>query len=115
MERRRDIGVLQTVGWTKRNISSQIVSEVFVQTILGFLLGLAASVLTLAGIGSISLQTKLSTGLGNDLTTLSAPLQLSGSAIWEFFLLTLIISVALSFFLSGKLAGMKPVDNLRKI
>jgi putative ABC transport system permease protein len=115
MERRRDIGVLQTVGWTKRNISAQIVSEVFIQTILGFILGLAASALTLAAIGSISLQTRLSTGLGNDLTTLSAPLQLSGSAVWEFFLLTLIISVALSFFLSSKLAGMKPVDNLRKI
>ena len=114
MERRRDIGVLQTVGWTKRNISAQIVSEVFIQTILGFLLGLIASALTLVSMGSISLQTKLSTGLGNDLTTLSAPLQLSGSAVLEFFLLTLIISVALSFFLSGKLAGMKPVDNLRK-
>ena len=115
MERRRDIGILQTVGWTKRNISAQIVGEVFVQTILGFLLGLVASVLTLVSIGSISLQTRLSTGLGNDLTTLSAPLQLSGSAVWEFFLLTLIISIALSFFLSGKLAGMKPVDNLRKL
>jgi putative ABC transport system permease protein len=115
MERRRDIGVLQTVGWTKRNISAQIVSEVFIQTILGFILGLVASALTLVAIGSISLQTRLSTGLGNDLTTLSAPLQLSISAVWEFFLLTIIISVALSFFLSRKLAGTKPVDNLRKI
>jgi putative ABC transport system permease protein len=115
MERRRDIGVLQTVGWTKRDISAQIVSEVFVQTILGFILGLVVSALILVAVGSISVQTKLSTGLGNDLTTLSAPLQLSGSATGEFFLLTLIISVALSFFLSGKLAGMKPVDNLRKI
>jgi putative ABC transport system permease protein len=115
MERRRDIGVLQTVGWTKRDTSSQIVSEVFVQTLVGFILGLIASALTLLAIGSISLQTRLSTGLGNDLTTLSAPVQLSGSAVLEFFLLTLVISVALSFFLSGKLAGMKPVDNLRKI
>jgi putative ABC transport system permease protein len=115
MERRRDIGVLQTVGWTKRNISAQIVSEVFIQTILGFILGIAVSALILVAIGSISLQTKLSMGLGNDLTTLSAPLQLSDLAVWEFFLLTLIISVALSFYLSGKLAGMKPVDNLRKI
>ncbi|MGA9047844.1 MAG: ABC transporter permease [Dehalococcoidia bacterium] len=115
MERRKDIGVLQTVGWTKRDISAQITSEVFIQTILGFILGLVASALTLVAVGSISLQTRLSTGLGNDLTTLSAPLQLSGSAAWEFFLLTIIISIALSFFLSGKLAGMKPVDNLRKI
>ncbi len=115
MERRRDIGILQTVGWTKGNISAQIVSEVFVQTILGFLMGLAASALILVSIGSISVQAKLSTGLGNDLTNLSAPLQLSGSAVWGFFLLTLIISIALSFFLSGKLAGMKPIDNLRKI
>lgn len=115
MERRRDIGILQTVGWTKQNISTQIVGEVFVQTILGFLFGLAASTLILVAIGSISVQARLSTGLGNDLTTFSAPLQLSGSAAIEFFLLTLIISIALSFFLSGKLAGMKPVDNLRKI
>ena len=115
MERRRDIGILQTVGWTKQNISAQIASEVFVQTILGFLFGLAASALILVAIGSISVQARLSTGLGNDLTTLSAPLQLSGSAAIEFFLLTLIISIVLSIFLSGKLAGMKPVDNLRKI
>jgi putative ABC transport system permease protein len=114
MERRRDIGILQTVGWTKRNISSQLVSEVFVQTVLGFILGLVASALTLVAIGSISVQTRLSTGLGNDLTSLSAPLQLSASAAWEFFFLTLVISIALSFFLTGKLAGMKPVDNLRK-
>ena len=40
MERKRDIAVMRAVGWTKRDISKQIISELFLQTIIGFLLGL---------------------------------------------------------------------------
>ena len=35
MERRKDIGVLQAIGWTKANISRQLISEVFLLTISG--------------------------------------------------------------------------------
>ena len=40
MARKRDIGIMQTVGWTRRNIGAQIISEVFLQTILGCILGI---------------------------------------------------------------------------
>jgi len=115
MERRKDIGILQTIGWTKSNISSQMVGEIFLQTLLGFILGIIISALTLVSMGSISVQAKIAQGLGNDLATLSAPLQLSFTAAGQFFLLTLVISLALAFFLAQKIAGMKPSVNLKNV
>jgi putative ABC transport system permease protein len=113
MERRKDIGILQTVGWTKANISRQIVSEIFVQTMFGFVLGIIVSILTLVGIGSISIQVNTSQSLGNNLSTLTAPLLPSIAAIIQFLILTLGISILISFFLSRQLARMKPLTNLR--
>ena len=113
MERRKDIGILQTVGWTKANISRQIVSEIFVQTMIGFILGLIVSILILVGIGSISVQAQVSQSLGNNLSTLTAPLVPSIAAIAQFFVLTLGISIIVSFFLSRQLARMKPLINLK--
>ena len=113
MERRKDIGILQTVGWTKANISRQIVSEIFVQTMFGFVLGIIVSILTLVGIGSISIQAQVSQSLGNNLSTLTAPLVPSIASIVQFLILTLGISIIVSFFLSRQLARMKPLTNLR--
>jgi len=115
VERRKDIGVLQTIGWTRANISWQIVSEIFLQTILGFVMGIVVSVLTLAAIGSISIQANLSQGMSNNLSTLTVPLTMSGTAIYQFFVLTLAVAVVISFFLARKLAGMKPLINLKNL
>jgi putative ABC transport system permease protein len=115
MERRRDIGVLQSIGWTKANISRQLVSEVFVQTVSGFILGIIVSLLTMTAIGSISVQANTMQGLDNSLSSLTAPLTISGFAVWQFFVLTLVVSVAVSFFLVRKLASMKPMANLKDI
>jgi putative ABC transport system permease protein len=113
MERRKDIGILQTVGWTKANISRQIFSEIFVQTLLGFILGTVISLLVVVGIGSISVQAQISQGLGNNLSILTAPVVLSGAAVVQFLILTLAISTIVSLFLSRQLARMKPLTNLR--
>jgi putative ABC transport system permease protein len=113
IERRKDIGILQTVGWTKANISRQIVSEIFVQTLLGFILGTVISLLIVIGIGSISVQAQISQGLGNNLSVLTAPVVLSGTAIIQFLILTLAISTIVSLLLSRQLARMNPLANLR--
>jgi putative ABC transport system permease protein len=113
MERRKDIGILQAVGWTKANISRQIVTEIFVQTIIGFVLGIIVSMLIITGIGSISVQAQISQGLGNNLSTLSAPVVLSTPAIAQFLILILVSSTIVSFFLSRQLARMKPLTNLK--
>ena len=114
MERRKDIGVLQSVGWTRANISRQIVSEIFLQTILGFVLGIIVSVITIAGIGSINIQVSAFQSLSNTLSTLTAPLVVSLAAVIQFLILILGIAIIVSLFLTRRLSGMKPLDNLRK-
>ena len=115
LERKRDIGIMQTVGWTRRNIGGQIVSEVFLQTILGCILGVVISFITLSGIGSIGIQANLPGGLSNDLNSLTVPLAVSVSAIGQFSVLALIISTVVSLFLVRRVSGMKPLSNLKSL
>jgi putative ABC transport system permease protein len=115
LERKRDIGIMQTVGWTRKNIGAQIVSEVFLQTILGCLLGIALSFIILSTIGSIGIQTNLPGNLANDISTLTAPLEVSYPAVGQFSLLALIISTVVSLFLVRRVSGMKPLTNLKSL
>lgn len=115
LERKRDIGIMQTVGWTRKNIGTQIVTEVFVQTILGCVLGIAISFIILGAIGSIGVQSNLPGGLSNDISALTAPLQVSYPSIGQFSLLALIISTVVSLFLVRRVSGMKPLTNLKSL
>ena len=115
LERKRDIGIMQTVGWTRRNISTQVISEVFLQTILGCILGIVISFIILGSIGSIGIQTNVPGGLSNDLNSLTVPLSVSTSAIGQFSALALIISVVVSLLLVRRVSGMKPLSNLKSV
>jgi putative ABC transport system permease protein len=113
MERRKEIGIMQAVGWTQRNIRTQIVSEIFLSAISGCIIGVAISALVIRTLGSISIQTEISQSLSNTLTTLSAPLTFSLVDIIESTALALGIALIVSFFLIRRMAGMKPLVNLR--
>jgi len=113
VERRKDIGILQTVGWTQTNISRQLISEIFVQTLLGFVLGTILSMLIVTGIGSLSVQTQMSQDLGNNLSILTVPVVLSVAAMIQFLILSLVVAIIVSYFLSRQLSRMKPSTNLR--
>lgn len=115
MERRKDIGIMQTVGWKRHDINRQILSEVFLQTIIGFILGIMVSLIIMASIGSINVQTNLSEGLSNSPSISSAPLTISFIAVIEFLALMMIISASVSLFLARRIAGMKPMANLRSL
>jgi putative ABC transport system permease protein len=115
LERKRDIGIMQAVGWTRRKIGTQIFSEVFMQTILGCIIGILISFISLSSIGSIGIQANLPGGLSNDLSSLRVPLSTSATAIGEFTLLALVISTVVSLLLVRKTSGMKPLSNLRSL
>lgn len=115
MERRKDIGVMQTVGWTRHNINRQIVTEVFLQTIAGFIIGVIVSLIITMSIGSISVQSNLSETLSNSASISSATLSISYVAVIEFLILMLVISAGVSLFLARRIAGMKPVANLKNV
>jgi ABC-type antimicrobial peptide transport system permease subunit len=112
LERRRDIAILQSVGWTKREITRQILFETTLQTVLGFALGAIGSLAVINFLGTVSIQST-SMGLESTPITITMPLTLSTSIIAVYFVLIAVISFFISYFLTKKIAAIKPSDNLR--
>lgn len=111
-QKHKDIAVMQAVGWTRNDISKQITSEVFLQNLTGFILGVLFSGIIIAIISPVSIQS-----LGNlDVSQkIQIPLSLSFISLIEYFVLTLFISLLVSFLLIRSISSIKPNDNLKKI
>jgi ABC-type antimicrobial peptide transport system permease subunit len=114
LERRRDIAILQSVGWTKKNIIRQILFETSLQTMLGFVLGAIVSLAVIASLSTISIQA-VSTGLESTPTTITMPLALSPGIMAGYFGLIVVISLLVSYLLAKKIADIKPSENLRSL
>jgi putative ABC transport system permease protein len=114
LERRRDIAILQSVGWTKTEITKQILFETSLQTTLGFVLGAIASLAVITFLGAISIQST-STGLESTPKTITMPLALSPGIIAEYFSLIVVVSLLVSYLLAKKIAAIKPSENLRSL
>jgi putative ABC transport system permease protein len=114
LERRRDIAILQSVGWTKENIVRQILFETSLQTMLGFVLGAIVSLAVIASLSTISIQA-VPTGLESTPTTITLPLTLSPDIMAEYFGLIVVISLLVSYLLAKKIADIKPSENLRSL
>ncbi len=114
LERRRDIAILQSVGWTKREIAKQILSETSLQTMLGFVLGAIASLVVIAFLGNITIQVT-PTGLESTPTIIAMPLALPLGVVAEYFGLSIVISLLVSYLLAKKIAAIKPSENLRSL
>jgi ABC-type antimicrobial peptide transport system permease subunit len=114
LERRRDIAILQSVGWTKKDITRQILFETSLQTVLGFVLGAVASFAVVTFLGTISIQSA-STGLESTPTTITMPLTFSLGIIAGYFGLIVVISLFVSYLLAKKVAAIKPSENLRSL
>jgi ABC-type lipoprotein release transport system permease subunit len=114
VDRRKEIGVMQTVGWTKRAISAHIIAELFLQTMAGFALGAFVSFAVITLISSVSI-TLPSFGLSNKPSTITVPLSFSPEVLIGFFVLMLITSLVISYLLIRKISGMKPSENLYRL
>jgi ABC-type antimicrobial peptide transport system permease subunit len=114
LERRRDIAILQSVGWTKKEITKQILVETSLQTMLGFVLGTIASLVVIIFLGTVSIQSA-STGLESTPTTITMPLTFSPGIIAGYFGLIVVISLLVSYLLAKKIAAIKPSENLRSL
>jgi ABC-type lipoprotein release transport system permease subunit len=114
IERRRDIALLQSVGWTRRNITRQIASEIVLQTVFGFIIGVILSAGVIVSLGSVSIQAP-SLGLEGASTTITMPLALSPTTIGGYFVLVLAVSLIVSYLLARRTAAIKPSENLRNL
>jgi ABC-type lipoprotein release transport system permease subunit len=113
LERKKEIGVLQSVGWTKRDISKQITTEIMLQTLIGFFIGVIISIIAIAFFGSISIS--LPSNTPENIVPITMPLQMSFSQTLIYFLLLMISSFIVSFLLARRISSEKPSENLRNI
>ncbi len=112
LERKKDIAVLRTVGWTGKDIMVQLGSELFIQASTGFLLGLAISFSVLAFFGSISIRIP---GSALSQHVLLIPITIGPGTVFDFFVIVLLVSLIVTLFLAGKISEIRPSENLRSL
>lgn len=123
-ERTREIGVLKAVGWTNRNVVSQLLVESIAQCFLAGLLGLAIALLASKGLSFIQVNIPIPwemsptphflPGGGDQIfKTLSLPVQVP----WELAVFSILLSVVIGgltgALLGRNIAKIKPSEVLR--
>jgi ABC-type antimicrobial peptide transport system permease subunit len=113
LERKRDIAILRSVGWTKREITRQIVSEVLAQVSLGFAIGVLTTITLTVILGSVSVELP-SISLEKP-APLSLPLFLSPITTLNYFAAIIITCLFVSYLLARNILAIKPAELLRCI
>ena len=113
LERRKEIAVMQSVGWKRGDILRQIAAELSVQVLIGFAIGIVLASAMAATIGSIHVQSAQA-GLEQP-AEISAPLIITLDTVFGYFLLTLVIFAVVVFVLTRHLAAIRPMQNLRSV
>jgi ABC-type antimicrobial peptide transport system permease subunit len=113
LERKRDIGVLRSIGWTKKEISAEILSEVFLEVILGFTVGVLSAIALTVILGSVSVEIP-SISLEKP-APVSLPLFLSPMTALNYFAAIIMTSLVVSYLLARNILAVKPSENLRSL
>jgi putative ABC transport system permease protein len=123
-ERTREIGVLKAVGWTDRNVMSQILAESLVQSLLGGFLGLVFAYIAVFGLSFIKVDIPIPwemspiphflPGGGEQIfKTLTLPVHIPWVLSSFAILLSLGIGVLTGSLLSRAVSKIKPSEVLR--
>jgi ABC-type antimicrobial peptide transport system permease subunit len=113
LERRREIGVMQSVGWTGRDIIIQLTAELSVKVIAGCLAGVLLAFIFAYSLGSITVQTR-PVGLAEPIV-IGAPLIISPLIAFGYVILMFVIALAVSYLLGRRIVMTKPSENLRRL
>lgn len=113
LERKKDVAVLQSVGWTKNEITGQIISEVLLQAIFGFTVGVLTSIVVTVFVGSVSIEIP-SIGLEKP-ATVTLPLFLSPIVTLDCFVMIIAVCLLVSYLLTRNILTIKPSENLRSL
>jgi len=124
VERTREIGVLKAVGWTGRNVMSQILAESLVQGLLGGILGLALGFVVAFGLSFLTVAIPIPwemspaphflPGGGDQIfKTLNLPVRVPWSLAAIAALLSLAVGGVTGGLLTGAVSRIKPSEVLR--
>jgi len=104
IERRRDIGILKTIGWTDGNVVSQILAESVLQAAIGGILGCLVAVIVL-----LLMPAEVLTGIEATAGIAIYPLVLAAG-----FGLALLGGIVAGIFPALAAARLRPADSLRR-
>jgi putative ABC transport system permease protein len=123
-ERANEIGILKAVGWSNKNVVTQLAGESIIQCLMGGILGLILSFIAAWLLGYIQVNIPIPWEMsptphffpgGGDpvFKTLQLPVAISWSlAIFSIFL-SVVVGAASSAFLSNHISKIKPSEVLR--
>ena len=123
-ERTREIGVLKAVGWTNRNVMTQLLTESVAQCFLAGLLGLIIALIAAVGLGLIQVRIPIPWEMsptphflpgGGDQVykTLRLPVHISWSLATFAILLSVVIGGLTGGLLGRSISKIKPSEVLR--
>ena len=125
VERSREIGILKAVGWTERNVQKQLMGEVFLQSLVGGVLGILMGYFFsyLLGFLSIPVSTpwelNLLPAFAKDMEAASKnvrlPVSISAGLTAVSLALSLVAGGLASYVMGKRTARMKPLDILRQL
>lgn len=113
LEKQRDIGVLQSVGWTRKDIMVQLTAEFSLKVIIGCVIGVLAAMTFAATLGAVAVQAR-PTGL-EEPVAISAPLVISPVIALGYSVLVFCIALAVFAFMCRRMVSRKPGENLRSV
>ncbi|MDE3076774.1 MAG: ABC transporter permease [Chloroflexota bacterium] len=123
-ERRRDIGLMRAVGWRRREVVSQLLTETLTLTALGAVIGLGLAAIVARGLGfthvTIPVPWELSPSphflpQGASAFAVTVPLAapMSAAVALGALALALLCGGLTSFFLARRAADIKPAEAFR--
>ncbi|MCX6689123.1 MAG: ABC transporter permease, partial [Methanoregula sp.] len=113
LEKRRDIGVLQSIGWTRKDIMVQVTAEFSLKVFTGCVIGVLAAMAFAATLGAVAVQVR-PTGL-EEPVAISAPLVISPLIALGYSVLVFCIALAVFVFVGRRMVSRKPGENLRSL
>jgi len=113
LEKQRDIGVLQAVGWTRKDIMVQLTAEFFLKVLAGCIIGVVAAMAFAALLGAVTAQAR-PTGL-EEPVAISAPLIISPFIALGYSVLVFCIALVVFAFVCRRIVSGKPGENLRSV
>jgi putative ABC transport system permease protein len=125
VERSREIGILKAVGWTERDVQKQLMGEVFLQSLLGGVLGIVMGYFFSYLLGFLSIPVATSWELNllpafaketaAAAQTVRLPVSVSAGLAAISLALSLVAGGMASYAMGRRTSRMKPAEILRQL
>jgi predicted lysophospholipase L1 biosynthesis ABC-type transport system permease subunit len=125
LERSAEIGILKAMGWTEKNVRSQIMAEVLIQALIGGLLGILLGYLMALALGLLSISVALPWDMNplpalarsgqGAATAIRLPVRVSPALAVASLMLCLSAGGLTGYAMARRAGRVRPAEVLRKI